>query len=644
MDDDTVREAQDRIATAHAEGREELDLQGLGLTSLPPTLFGLGKLRRLDLGGNRLAALPPEIAGLTALQSLDLSNTQLTQLPPEIARLTALRSLNLSNTQLTQLPPEIPWLTALQYLFLSNTQITQLPPEIARLTALQILFLSATQLSRLPPEIARLTSLGYLDLRNTQLTQLPPEIAGLTALYHLNLSNTQLTQLPPEIPRLTALRSLNLSNTQLTQLPPEIARLTALQRLDLRNTQLTELPPALGALTALAEAARGDGQPFINGLHIEGNPLPDPYPRLIAEGQPSATANVLAWLRGEPVLETLKPLPEGTGDDPAPTLPPQQRRPHVEITAHGVFDFAPPDAFDSEGNNLRQLRRLHPGLRALGVELLAALPSGNSHHPVLHRRCAAYVALIDRALPDVNFELLYLEGIRLANARARDALDVASGELAPLPAEAEEALDSLLKAHGPFVMATAVGAEALPDEEAYEATPTERRLRREDAQATVKAIIAADGITLSPGLRDAVEGGAGEIGQGPNPARSGAAGTAQLRNLTAAILACAACAAPPLIGFVLAGPAGTIIGGAAAVPVFKAIENTKVFQAARGYMTERMDRLTEAEARQVLDSFARTHAALDQLEPALRRLGDRRGFEWIGPWLDWIRPRRPDQR
>jgi hypothetical protein len=34
-------------------------------------------------------------------------------------------------------------------------------------------------------------------------------------------------------------------------------------------------------------------------LELGGNPLPDPYPALLAPGEPQATQNVLAWLRGE---------------------------------------------------------------------------------------------------------------------------------------------------------------------------------------------------------------------------------------------------------------------------------------------------------------------------------------------------------
>ena len=133
----------------------------------------------------------------------------------------------------------------------------------------------------------------------------------------LHLEYNLLATLPPEIGRLTKLQHLDLRHNRLLTVPREIAQLKALQILNLNNNELTALPSELGQLISLEQAAVNDPEPLINGLWLDTNPLPDPYPILIAAGQPSATQNVLAWLRGELDPNSLEVPPEpqeGDGD------------------------------------------------------------------------------------------------------------------------------------------------------------------------------------------------------------------------------------------------------------------------------------------------------------------------------------------
>jgi len=86
-----------------------------------------------------------------------------------------------------------------------------------------------------------------------------------------------------------------------------------LQRLDLINNRLSSLPRELGQLRTMEEAPPPFNPPM-KGLWLDGNPLPDPYSRLIAGGQPGATTNVLAWLRGELDPDEIKQTPELPAD------------------------------------------------------------------------------------------------------------------------------------------------------------------------------------------------------------------------------------------------------------------------------------------------------------------------------------------
>jgi internalin A len=199
-----------------------LELTGLGLTTLPPEICQLTTLTTLNLAGNKLTLFPPEISQLTALTWLNLESNELTTLPPEIGQLTALTTLLLHNNELTTLPPQIGQLTALTKLDLSGNELTTLPPVIAELMALTELYLNNNELTTLPSKIGQLTALTRLYVESNELTTLPPEIGQLTALTTLGLDGNQLTTLPPEIGQLKGLKGLYLHDNPPLGIPLEV--------------------------------------------------------------------------------------------------------------------------------------------------------------------------------------------------------------------------------------------------------------------------------------------------------------------------------------------------------------------------------------------------------------------------------------
>ena len=645
-----------RINQAIRAERSDLDLAGLQLTRLPKEVCAFTTLRHLNLSFNRLETLPPEIADLTDLTRLNLTENKIIDLPSEISRLTALRWLSISKNNLVNPPDEIFRLTGLETLELDGNEIKTIPANVGALVALQWLDLGRNRLTFLPVEIGKLSALVYLNLSYNQLENLPPEIGPLTALRNLTIDSNRLSSIPELIGRLVGLRSLSARDNQITFVSPEIGRLAALTTLNLSNNRLTVLPEEVGLLHSLEQLnvcynrltalPRNIGrlrklESSREGILFEGNPLPYPYPALTWAGQPGTTYNVLAWLRGE--LDDQYPPNGGQGQltDP-PVLPPQTVRPFVEIGNHGEINFVPAEVLDAEGNNLPQLRRLHPALVSIAQDLCSALPTGNSQHPALERRCACYRELIDRPLDELDFGKLYLEGIRLEHARQRDDVEVADQVLAQLPAEADEALKSLLRAHASFILATTAGIEAIAAEVAYDATPNERRIARAEERTLARSLTQAPNISAE--VREALEQTAEENFDGKEGQRTNVAEIAFLRNVTAAAIASAAIASPALVGFLVFGPAGTIIGGAAALPILESLKKTKTFARASGYLSGRIDRITEEEAQQFLLRVREGRAAVQRLERAFWRVAGRKGFEWLGAWLEWLSGRKSDDQ
>jgi hypothetical protein len=302
MPDEAYRLARSRIINAKKRNQTSLDLSNKGLSELPPEIGLLKALKTLDLTNNNLASLPAEIGQLSELSDLNLSHNSIRVLPPEIWNLKKLNSLQFSNNQIGTLPSGIGGLTLLIRLRWNGNNVASLPAELGNLKALRTLSLSKNKLFGLPVELAELTKLVFLDLEDNNINEFPSAILGMVNLNHLYMERNKLRSLPSKIGSLSKLETLVLPENNITYLPEEIATLTHLRELDLRNNKLKSLPSALGQLLSLEQGA---APPRTEGLSLAGNPLPDPYPILVAQEQPSATTSVLAFLRNELDLATL---------------------------------------------------------------------------------------------------------------------------------------------------------------------------------------------------------------------------------------------------------------------------------------------------------------------------------------------------
>ncbi len=324
-----------------------------------------------------------------------------------------------------------------------------------------------------------------------------------------------------------------------------------------------------------------------------------------------------------------------------PDVPPQGLGPHFEPDERGVISFAPPEALDRQGNHVRRLRSLHPTLCDLSGRVAAALGAGNSPHSYLRDRAMAYRELVNQPLEQVDFTLLYVEGVRLANADHAANGKIAEGELPSLDAPVREALNSLLQLHGTFLMATIDGIEAIAAEERYRRRPDEQSEYRAAAVDLAASLQNRPGV-IDPSAASLVLGAAEQIGQGANPERSGVAGTGAIRNITITLAAGAAIVALPVVGGLALGSGGVIAGTLGTLVFGDGLRKSKAFVDVASLVTRSVDAASNADFNERLRALAalfRSHLDLvREIEPKMRRIAlQGEEFSWINKLLDWLR-------
>ncbi|WP_308568034.1 NEL-type E3 ubiquitin ligase domain-containing protein [uncultured Providencia sp.] len=172
--------AYERLKDCMKRQARELDLNSLGLTSLPSMLPAC--VDSLNLANNNLATLPLAILAQRNLVELNISSnqiTEITELPSSII------FLGLSHNRLTTLP-ELP--RELEMLYINNNELTILPPLPETLTILDI---SNNQLSELP-ELPR-DNIRDVNARNNNISNIPNSVLHLTSAAQINLRHNPLT-------------------------------------------------------------------------------------------------------------------------------------------------------------------------------------------------------------------------------------------------------------------------------------------------------------------------------------------------------------------------------------------------------------------------------------------------------------------
>jgi internalin A len=187
--------------------------------------------------------------------------------------------LNLSSLALTEIPPQISELTRLTKLDLSNNEFTEIK-SLENLTQLTKLDLKGNKITEIKG-LKNLTQLTELHLSNNKITEIKglENLAQLTELY---LSNNQLAEIKG-LEKNTQLSFLNLSKNKLTEIKG-LEQLTNLISFILSDNYITELSENVLRINL---PIYWYANHIETGIHVDSNPLTNPPPKIIQQGNAS---------------------------------------------------------------------------------------------------------------------------------------------------------------------------------------------------------------------------------------------------------------------------------------------------------------------------------------------------------------------
>ncbi|WP_152997617.1 leucine-rich repeat domain-containing protein [Methylobacterium sp. GXS13] len=642
---------------------EFLSLAGNQIREIGEGIAKLKNLTSLDLTANEIRDLPGRITDLAKLVDLKLSDNDLKKLPVGVLSLAYLTFLSIGGNRLRNVPHGLERLRNLAYLNLNSNAIESVPEEIGLLDELSVLNISNNLLSELPRSIANLQKLSSLNLSNNVFVEVPAPVLELRGLNDLDLSSNLLDTLPSGIGNLRRLSQLQIQDNHVTSIPEEIGNLKKLELFGANNNSITKLPEAIGGLNNLWSLSLAGNQikslpsiignlPFSYnrnlpryGLHVNKNPLPDPFPKILIHEQPEATDYILAWLRGELTAQALDRIHQEELDftplDSFPGIPKQTSGPHFELNENNIISFAPPDAIDADGNNVARLKKLHPPLRDLAADLVRSLSVGNIPQGPLRDRAIAYQDLINCDSESIDFALLYAEGVRLANAERASRHDA---DLPPLPAPVREITDSLLHLHGAFILSTKEGIESIALEERYRYSPAEESLYKERALDFALELQNRPEI-IEPRAARFVQEITQEIGAGRIPERSGAVATGTLKNVAITLSAVSTMASLALVATNSGSAVATVGATAGTWLTLESLKKSKVYMTSTGLLASKIDSLSAGvsgiDIKDLWQHLGPQLRFFERLEPKLRKMAEsREELSWINEFYDWLNSRR----
>lgn len=255
---------------------------------------------------------------------------------------------------------------------------------------------------------------------------------------------------------------------------------------------------------------------------------------------------------------------------------------------------------------------------------------------------ARYLDASSGAVGSMDFDLLFGVGTSLMNRLAADAKRSMDSDLPPLSDAQRLALDDFQANHGPLIVATKAGAEAVADAEKVIRNPEQERKLREILVEFMASVKAEDGLA-KPQVAELLYDAAAEMGTGHQAERSFRFGQGAARNTAIVLTSVGTIAALPAAGLAVAGFFGTIFGVVLSYVLWEATKKSKPFAKAIEPITRTIDGLSELDSQKIehliesgtSDRFARFTL---KEEARLRAIaGDRPEYAWLHQQLDFLK-------
>jgi hypothetical protein len=185
------------LRTGQLAGTTRLDLS-CGLKTFPEEIFDLADtLEVLNLTGNALSSLPPHLSKLKKLKVIFCSENQFTDLPEALGECPELTMIGFKANKINIVPDSaLP--KKLQWLILTDNALTHIPHSISACHPLQKLMLAGNQLTSLPDAIAACENLELIRISANQFDAIPTPLLTMPRLAWLALAGNPFNQVNEE--------------------------------------------------------------------------------------------------------------------------------------------------------------------------------------------------------------------------------------------------------------------------------------------------------------------------------------------------------------------------------------------------------------------------------------------------------------